>query len=131
MASSAIGAQQYLGTQVGSSTPVERVVLMYDASIRWIDSARDALARRDIPSRREALSRALAIVAELQQSLDLERGGAVAEELDRLYIWITERLTDAIVQQDARPLDEVVRILKILADAWRTVASGPVPEPAR
>ena len=81
-----LAAQQYLGTQVEASTPVERVVLLYDASLRWLGTAREAMAARNIPARREALSRTMGIIGELQQSLDMERGGATAEELDRLHV---------------------------------------------
>jgi flagellar protein FliS len=73
----------------------------------------------------------MAIIAELQGSLDLDQGGEVARELDRLYVWMTDRLTDATVRQDARPIDEVIHILNMLADAWRTIASGQAPEPPR
>ena len=121
----ATAASQYLGIQVESSTPLERVVLLYDAAVRWVGTARDAMDRKDIPTRREAVSRAMAIVGELQQSLDMDRGGATAAELDRLYTWMTEQLTDAVIRQDARPLADVERHLVTLGDAWRTIASQP------
>jgi flagellar protein FliS len=126
MNTSAMAARQYLGTQVQSSSPAERVVLLYDAALRGLATARDAMARRDIPARREAMSKTMAIVTELQNALDFERGGAVATELDRLYTWMVERLTDAVVRQDARPIDEVYPVLDSLADAWRAIARGPV-----
>jgi flagellar protein FliS len=124
-------AEQYFGTQVRSSSPLELVVMLYDAALRHATTAREAMARRDIPARRAALSRTLAIVAELQGSLDLDQGGDVARELDRLYVWMTDRLTDATVRQDSRPIDEVIRILDTLADAWRTIAGSSAPEAPR
>jgi flagellar protein FliS len=120
------GAQNYLQTQVGSSTPLELVVLLYDAALRFTATAREAMLRRDIPARREALSKAMAAVSELQSSLDLERGGAVAADLDRLYAWIVSRLTEAIVRQSVEPIDEARRVLETLGDAWRTIAAAPV-----
>jgi flagellar protein FliS len=126
---SARAANQYIQTQVRSSQPLELVVLLYDAALRASGTAREALVRGDIPARRAALSRAFAIVSELQNTLDMERGGAIAIELDRLYTWITSQFVQATVDQDVRPIDEARRVLETLRGAWHQISTGPVPEP--
>ena len=83
------GAQQYLQTQVRSRTPLELVVMLYDGALRAVTAAAEAQARRDIRTRRDNVSKALGILAELQSSLDREKGGKVAEQLDELYAWMT------------------------------------------
>ena len=65
-----MAARRYLGAQVESSSPTERVVLMYDAALGGLAAAREAMARRDIPARRAAMSKTMAIVAELQATLE-------------------------------------------------------------
>jgi flagellar protein FliS len=117
------GAQSYLQTQVRSSSPVELVVLLYDGALRSASTASDAMSRKDVPARREALNRLMAIVSELQNTLDLERGGQVAADLDRLYAYMLSRLVDAIAAQDHRPIDEVRRLLATLRDGWQQVAA--------
>jgi flagellar protein FliS len=121
-------ANQYLTTQVQSSRPLELVVLLYDAALRQTAAARDAMLRRDIPARRTALSKTMAILGELQSTLDMERGGAIAAELDQLYRWMQSRLLDAITRQDARPIDEARRVLETLREAWHTIAAAPPAE---
>lgn len=116
-------ASQYLQTQVQSRTPLELVVMLYDGAIRWADAAHDAMAADDIRARREALSKLMAIVGELQSTLDMERGGKIAEDLDRLYSWATARLMDAVVQRDAQPIHEVRGMLVTLREAWQTIAT--------
>lgn len=116
-------ANQYLQTQVQSRTPLELVVLMYDGAIRSADAAYDAMVAGDIPARRTALSKLINIIGELQSTLDMERGGKIAEDLDRLYSWATARLMDAVVQQDATPIHEVRSVLTTLREAWQTIAS--------
>jgi len=125
MASPTSAADQYLRTQVRSSAPLELVVLLYDAALRFTATARDAMARGDIPARRAALSKAMAVVDELQASLDMERGGQIAEELDRLYDWIRECFTEAITKQSVRPIDDALRVLETLRGAWRQIATAP------
>lgn len=116
-------AARYRVTQVQASSPLERVVLLYDGAIRFMEAAREAIGRRDIASRRDALSRALAIVGQLRCTLDMEHGGEVAASLDRLYGFVTSRLLDAARLQDARPIDECLSVFETLRDGWRTVAA--------
>ena len=119
------GAAQYLQTQVRSRTPIELVVMLYEGALRAVSAAAEAAARRDIRTRGDNVSKALGILAELQSSLDREKGGKIAEELDDLYGWMTSRLVDATVKQDVKPLNEVKKVLQILHDSWQQVAAKP------
>jgi flagellar protein FliS len=121
------GAEQYLQTQVRSRTPLELVVMLYDGALRAVTTAAEAAARRDIRTRRDNVSKALGILAELQASLDREKGGKIAEELDELYRWMTARLVDATIKQEVKPLNEVKKVLQILHDSWQQIAATPAP----
>lgn len=117
-------AQHYVQTQVRSSSPLELVVLLYDAALRATANAVDAMQRKDIPARRESMSKALAIISELQSTLNLDKGGDVAVQLDRLYSWMTDSLVQATVQQDATPIHDVRRVLETLRDGWSQIAAA-------
>jgi flagellar protein FliS len=73
----------------------------------------------------------IAIIGELQCSLDHGAGGEIAANLARLYHYMRERLTNANSEQSDAPLAEVSRLLESLGDAWRTIntasngAAGP------
>jgi flagellar protein FliS len=119
----------YLQTEVQSRTPLELVVMLYDGAIRFANAAKAAIARNDIAARREALSRTLAIVSELQSTLDMDKGGAIAESLDRLYRYISGRLMDAAFKRDTRAVEETIALLTTLRDAWSTVAKQEPASP--
>jgi flagellar secretion chaperone FliS len=132
------GLNAYRQTEVQSRTQLELVVMLYDGALRFLASASDAIAHRDIRARRDAVSRLLAIVSELQSTLDIERGGDLARTLDELYSYMTKRIMDAAMHNDAGALLEVERLIRTLRDAWLTVASGdavpasgPVPITSR
>ena len=114
----------YRQTEVQSRTPLELVVLLYDGAITFVTAARTAIECHDVPGRTRAISRAMAIISELQSTLDLEAGGAVATSLDGLYFYITRRLVDASFKRDVKALDEVVGLLTPLRDAWSAIAPG-------
>ncbi|MGE3957544.1 MAG: flagellar export chaperone FliS [Vicinamibacterales bacterium] len=118
------GLASYRQVEVQSRTPLELVTMLYDGAIRFLGNARDAIERRDIHARREALNRALAIIAELQSTLNMDQGGEVAAELDRLYEYANVRLLEAALHNDAAPIDEVRRILEILRDGWAQISAN-------
>ncbi len=122
-------AQHYMQTQVRSSSPLELVVMLYDGVLRHTAAAIDAMARKDIRSRRDAMSKSLAIISELQSTLNMQQGGDVAVQLDRLYTWMTESLVDATVKQDPQRIHDVRRVLETLRDGWQQIATGRTDAP--
>lgn len=123
-------ADAYRRTQVQSGTPLELVVMLYDGALRFLAQAQEAMERRDIRSRHAALDKTLAILGHLQSTLDTDRGGVVAEELDRLYRYISERLLDGAAHNDLNALKEATGLLTNLRDAWQAVATAPPPTAA-
>lgn len=115
----------YRQVQAQASTPLELVLLLYDGALRFMERAREAIARRDIPARRTAISQSMAIVGELQATLDMDRGGEIAFELDRLYAYVLARLMDATLKNDAAAIDDACKVFAALRDGWRTIASQP------
>ena len=115
------GLDTYRRTAIQSSSPVQLVVMLYDGALRFCGEARGAILRRDIAAKGKALSKAIAIVGELQGTLDLERGGEVAISLHQLYSFLTDRLMAASFSQSVEPLDQAVRVLTNLRDGWAGV----------
>jgi flagellar protein FliS len=116
------GIDTYRRTNVHTRSPLELVVMLYDGALQSLGEARDAMARKDVGTRTTAISRALAILAELQGTLNMKEGGAIAEELDRLYAFAISRLVDVTTKRDASAIDEIVRVLTPLRDGWSQIA---------
>lgn len=116
--------EAYRQTEVRSRTPLELVVMLYDGALAFMTAAQDAIRRGDIPARKIALSKTLAIVSELQSTLNMDQGGEIAASLDELYRWSSVRLIDAAVQNDPAPIEEVAQVFRTLRDGWDGIASG-------
>jgi flagellar secretion chaperone FliS len=123
------GAEAYRRMNVESRSPMELVVMLYDGALRFVGEARDAIGRNDVPARVAATRRALDIVAELQSSLNMEQGGDIARELDRLYTYMSSRLLD-VTRGDGAAADELHKLLGTLREGW-SQASAAVTTPAR
>lgn len=116
------GLNAYRRTEVQSRTSLELVVMLYDGALRFLTQAREAMTRGDIRARQTATSRLLAIVSELQSTLDVERGGEIAVQLDALYTYLTERVLAGVAANDVAALDEVRTVLDRLREGWQTIA---------
>lgn len=115
----------YLQTQVRSSTPLELVVMLYDGALGSLAQTREAVQARDLRAKRDALSKAMAILSELQGSLNMEAGGEVAVRLDGLYTYMIGRLVEGNVNGEVAAFDEVIGLLTPLRDAWAQIAAAP------
>ncbi len=126
------GANAYarVGVETGvmGASPHRLIVMLYQGARQAIAQARMHLQQGNIAARGEAIGKAIEIVGSgLQQSLNLEAGGEIAERLDGLYTYMTRRLLDANIKQSEAMLVEVDRLLAKLEEAWIGIA----PEIAR
>jgi flagellar secretion chaperone FliS len=96
---------------------MELVVMLYDGALRFVAEARDAISTNNVSARTEATRRALDIVIELQNTLDIAQGGDIARDLDRLYTYISSKLTDVTLGDD-KAADEIQSLLSTLRDGW-------------
>ncbi len=117
------GLTTYRQTQVQSRTPLELVVMLYDGALTFLHQAREAIERGDIAARRDASSRAITIISELQSTLNMEQGGELAQRLDELYIYVNGRIIAAAAENSVGPIDDATRVLTVLRDSWVTIAT--------
>jgi flagellar secretion chaperone FliS len=120
-------AQMYsrVGVETGvqDASPHKLVAMLFDGYFESIARAGAALAAGDIEQKGREIGRAVRIVEEgLKASLDLRAGGALAGDLAALYAYVTQRLTQANLKNDAAALDECRALMKPLHEAWQSIA---------
>jgi flagellar protein FliS len=119
-----MNAKAYLETRILSADPVELINIFYEYAILYVEEARDRLAQKDIAGRAKAISKTLALLNELEVSLDHSAGGQFSKNLAKLYVYMRERLLTANAKQQDAPLAEVEALLKTLGEGWRAIAPG-------
>jgi flagellar protein FliS len=115
-----------------SADPMELVCVLYQHAQDAVGEARRHLRNRDIAARGKAISKAVALIGELNSSLDHNAGGAISANLRDLYSYMMRRLTEANLKQQDGPLAEVESLLSTLGQAWqearkRQAAAQPAP----
>jgi flagellar protein FliS len=121
----------YRETQTQTADPGELVVMLYKGAARFLASAIEAIEAKDIQTASNSFLRAQAVITELHETLDLTRGGEMAQNLSRIYEYMNYRLVDANLRKDAEPAREVERLLRDLLPAWEQAARETANTPAR
>jgi flagellar protein FliS len=110
-----------LRTDIETASSHRLILLLLDGAIDKVRAARAALQRRNIAAKGESIGWAMSIIDGLRASLNLEAGGTLATDLDRLYDYMTRALVDANLRNDAGRLDEVERLLQEIRAGWKGI----------
>jgi flagellar protein FliS len=108
----------YAENEILTADPEKLVLLMYQGAIKFIRQARLAIAEKRVEDAHNTILRAYAIVAELMATLDKERGGEIATNLERCYEFMLSHLRSADAVKDDKLLYEVESLLVPLAETW-------------
>ena len=107
------------------------VVVFYDQAIAALEDAIAAIEESDVERRFNAVKTATGLINELSLSLDESAGGEIAHNLGGIYAFILGRLPQVNTQNDPKPADEAIRLLRPLRDAWeeldRKIQAGEIP----
>lgn len=103
--------------------PLQQLVMLYDGAIKFLRLAADDIERKDMVAKANHVNRALDIINYLQSILDFERGGEVAQALDRLYTMVSMKVLRASANLDASALVGAAYLLSPVRDSWHQVAS--------
>ena len=126
-------AQQYMQTQVTTTTQSDLLIMLYDACIKFLKQSKEKMAVRDYAGKGILISKSMDILTELQSSLNIKVGGALAENLQRLYFYCNSRLLTANMKMDPVIIDEVIKIIAGVRDAYYQInnqnnQAGPKPQ---
>lgn len=128
-------ASRYTAMEVATADRFELLLLLYKGAIKEAKLAIQAFQSGNIEARVNHLNKVCAIIGELRAALDFERGGEIAVSLERLYHYMTRRLSDANLRRQTAPVEEVAKLLEVLLSAWEEArgkseqpSAGP-PEP--
>jgi flagellar secretion chaperone FliS len=123
----------YREAAVRGASPVRLVICLYEQAIEDLRLAVVAQEKGDIESRTRRINHALMVIAQLQGSLDMERGGEVAKNLLRFYSVVRAGLAQAQATQSTRILEQQISQLATVHEGWleaeRAIAT-PMPHSA-
>jgi flagellar secretion chaperone FliS len=133
--------QAYQSGAVFTASPGQLVLMLYDGSLKFLAIALDGF-KFDDPLEfnltiNQNVLKAQAIIRELKACLDPEKNAEFVDKMTALYEYFDRRLQDANIKKEKEPIEEVIRHLQVLRDAWlemtqqqKIATADPVLEPA-
>jgi len=114
----------YKSVQVTTTDRGRLLLMMYEGAIKFLKQSKAGLEENDIPKFCRFLSKGQAIIAELMNTLDFEKGGTIARDLDRLYDFMLFYLTEANLHRDAQRISRVIGLIDIIYGAYKEIIEG-------
>jgi flagellar protein FliS len=110
--------------------------MLYDGAIRFLNSAiKELNDNNDITAKANLIEKTVKILEYLQSCLDNEKGGEIADNLGRLYDYMSITLTRANLKNDIRKMEEVLKLLSTIREGWNGMCesnngNGSTSQPA-
>jgi flagellar protein FliS len=123
------GAAQYRSVRshglVAEASPARLVQIMFEHILAHLATAQGCMGRiqnnmplNEVVTKGKAMGKAIRLIDQLNNTLDMERGQKIAENLRSLYVYMLARLTHANVTNDARIVAEVASLVQKVKTGW-------------
>ncbi|HEX5053337.1 MAG TPA: flagellar export chaperone FliS [Planctomycetota bacterium] len=120
-------AATYQKNAILTTSPEKLVKMLYEGALKHLEKSRIGLA--DAKTARsaevgESLSRAIGILGELRASLDHAAGGPIARDLDRLYEFALDQLSQANLTRTEKGVTHALQVMRTLKEGWDGIIPG-------
>ncbi len=123
------GAAQYRAVRshglVADASPTRLVQIMFEHILANLATAQGCMGRindnlpfSEVTVKLAAMRKAIQLIGQLNATLDMERGGQIAEKLRSLYEYMLVRLTLANANNDSRIVAEVSNLVRDIKTGW-------------
>lgn len=110
---------QYNNSKILTASPAELTLMLYDGAIRFCNIAVLAIEQKDVERAHNHIMKTQRIVDYLRQTLDFKY--PVAQDFERMYVYLSQRLLEANLKKDKEILEEVNTHLRDIRDNWKEV----------
>lgn len=110
---------QYQSSRILTASPAELTLMLYEGAVKFCNIAEAALEHNDVEKAHNNIQKVERIVDYLRQTLDMKY--PVAQDFERIYVYISRRLVEANMRKDKDILAESAMHLRSVRDTWKEV----------
>lgn len=114
---------------VADADPHQLISIIFKHILSNIAIASGAIERNETENKGKCLTKAIALVGELQDSLDMEKGGEISSNLFDLYDYVIRCLVQANIDSDTEKLDEVKALITEVKEGWDAIPADKRVKP--
>ncbi|WP_286239996.1 flagellar export chaperone FliS [Neptuniibacter halophilus] len=107
-----------LRATVETASPHKLISMLLEGALTALAKAKGATERGQIEERTEHLNKATDIIVGLKGSLDLDKGGELAANLDELYNYMIRQVLLANRENDEKKIQEVMDLILEVRSGW-------------
>ena len=111
--------EEYQRNKILTASPAEVTLMLYEGAIKFCNIAIMAIEQNDMEKAHVNIMKTQRIIEEFRNTLD--RKYQVAEEFDKIYVYLLRRLFEANIGKDKEILEEVNTHLRSVRDTWKEV----------
>lgn len=108
-------------SEVNYASPHRIIQMLMEGALSKLATAKGCIERDDISEKSRQITWGMNIIQGLRTSLDPEKGGDIAANLDSLYEYMGRRLLEANVSNDPAIIDEVISLLQEVKAGWDAI----------
>jgi len=110
--------ENYKTATVNTTDQGKLILICYDVAIKNCQQAKEMIEAGQLTDKSKRLYKAQDAITELMVSLNMDKGGVFAKRIFALYEYFNWRLSEANIKQSVPMIEEVLRHLKSLREAW-------------
>ncbi len=113
--------QAYQSTSIKTSSQKQLIVMLYDGMNRFMNKSIKAIHDKDYELAHNNLNKTGKILLELLSTLKEEKGGEIAGNLKKIYVYCYEQIVIANLKKDVTMIREVQDVLSNLGAGWKQI----------
>lgn len=110
---------EYTTNKILTASPAEVTLMLYEGAIKFCNIAIVSIEHGELEKAHVNIKKTQRIIEEFRNTLDHKY--PVAEDFDRIYVYLLKRLLQANVRKDTAILEEVNMHLRSVRDTWKEV----------
>ena len=111
--------QQYNNSKILTASPAELTLMLYEGAIKFCNIAIMGIEQKDVEKAHTNIMKTERIINHLRVTLDMKY--PVAQDFERIYVYLEQRLLEANMKKDKEILEEVNTHLRSVRDTWKEV----------
>lgn len=115
-------------SEIDVADPYRVTQLLLEGLIRFMVLSKAAISRQDIVEKNTLLAKSQSIINALLVSLDVEKGGEVAQNMQDLYVFAFDQLAEAVLDSDIAKIDSAINVIKNIKSGWDSIPQAEIQQ---
>ncbi len=109
----------YQQVETSTKTQLDLILKVYDGAINSFKDASEHYKKEEFNEGYEQLEKSRKFLTHLYTTLDMDKGGEVAQNLGQMYVYIINQINVAEATKDLKIIDDNISMLNNIRSGWK------------